>query len=471
MILKKTHAKILDTVRRKKAQIIAKRDEEGGFKNLILHTAFALTLTSALSYFLGLIRDKSFAYTFGASSDLDIYNAAFVIPDLFLALLVTSALSAAFVPIFSNFDEHQKSKAIQYTNQILSYGLLVLAVLSVIFALVLPSIVDFLVPGFSPEQQEQYIEITRLMLISPILFTMSNTFGNALISIKEFLWYGLSPVFYNLGIILGVFILVPYFGLIGLAIGTIIGALFHLSIRIPSLIRYGYRPQFQLTVTPEIKETVLLMLPKMAQIGMWQVLLWWFVRLATQLEPGSVTIYSFARNFQSVPVSLIGIAIALAAFAKLSHIASNQQYSDFKKTVQQKTKMILKYTIPAAVALAIVSFPLINILLGGGKFDEAAVVATATLLLVYCLSIPLESLMHLLARSHYALKNTIRPSGIHVFTITITMMSSAYLVDSIGLYAIPAGFALGLFIQIILLTLSLNQLLKGFGLASRPKSS
>jgi putative peptidoglycan lipid II flippase len=447
-------------LKRIKARLAARRDEAGGFKNLLLHTAFGLSVTSALSYFVGLLRDKSFAYTFGASADLDVYNAAFVIPDLFLALLVTSALSAAFVPIFSNFDEHQKSKAIQYTNQVLSFGLILLCISSIAFGLALPNLVDFLVPGFSPEQQEHYINVTRLMLITPFLFTISNTFGNALISIKEFLWYGLSPVMYNLGIVFGVFYFVPSMGITGLAVGTILGALLHLLMRLPSIIKYGYRPRFSLAMTLEIKETAWLMLPKIAQIGMWQLLLWWFIRLASQLQEGSVTIYSFARNFQSVPVSLIGIAIALAAFAQLSHVASNKEYSIFKKIIRQKTKQILLYTIPAAFVLGLLSFPIINTLLGGGKFGQSAVAFTATMLVFYCFSIPLESLMHLLSRSHYALKNTLRPSAIHVFTILVTMLSSYLLLDSIGLFAIPVGFALGLSLQIILLKLSLVHLLR-----------
>lgn len=453
-----------------KAKFLAQKEEAGGLKNLFLHTALALTFTSGLSYFFGLVRDKSFAYTFGASSELDVYNAAFVIPDLFLAVLVTSALSAAFVPIFSNFDEHQRSKAIEYTNQILSYGLLILGASSIVFAIYLPYIVDFLVPGFNEEQQALYVVITRAMLISPLLFTISNTFGNALISIKEFLWYGLAPVMYNIGIIFGIFVLVPHFGLMGLVEGTILGAFLHLGIRIPSMFKYGFKPKFNLRISPEMKETALLMLPKVAQIGMWQMLLWWFVRLATNLEEGSVTIYSFARNFQSVPVSLIGIAIALAAFARLSHIASNKDYKGFKKTVRKKAKIILLYTSLAALALALFSFPIINILLGGGKFTETAVLATSSLLVVYCLSIPMESLMHLLARSHYALKNTIRPSSIHVFTIATTMIISSLLIEKIGLYAIPAAFAAGLLIQITLLVLSLNQLLRKLHLASKPIS-
>ncbi len=437
-----------------------KKEEAGGFRNLLLHTAFALTLTSGLSYFLGLLRDRSFATTFGASSELDIYNAAFVIPDLFLALLVTGSLSAAFVPIFSNLDEHNKKKAIQYTNQIISFGLIILAAVCVIFAITLPYFADFLVPGFDELKQVEYIQVTRLMLLSPLIFAVSNAFGNALISVKQFLWYGLAPVMYNIGIIIGVFLFAPHFGVFGLVMGTILGALMHLGIRTPSMIKYGWRPNFSLKVSTEIKETINLMIPRIAQLGMWQILLWWFVRLASQLEEGSVTIYAFARNFQSVPVSLIGIAIALAAFANLSHAAAQKHYKQFAQTVRKKSLTILTTTTLAAIALALISYPLIDILLGGGKFDDAAVAATAALLLVYCLSIPLESIVHLLARSHYALKNTWRPSTIHVSTIALTMVASTYFLPEIGLFAIPVAFAIGLTFQVLLLTLSIIQLLR-----------
>ncbi|EKD93033.1 MAG: integral membrane protein MviN, partial [uncultured bacterium] len=292
--------------------------DAGGFKNLFFHTALAITFTSGLSYMLGLIRDKSFAYTFGASSTLDVYNAAFVVPDLFLATLVNGALSAAFIPIFANLEKHHKQKALEYINQVLSFGMSILIAASVLFAIFLPYLVEFIVPGFSAAQQDQYITVTRLMLISPLLFTISNTFGNVLISTKDFLWYGLSPVFYNLGIIIGVFLFVPSFGIMGLVMGTVLGAFLHLMVRLPVVIRYGYRPKLTFKLEGELKKTATLMLPKMLQLGMWQIMLWWFIRLASHLEEGSVTIYSFARNFQSLPVSLIGVAIALAAFAKLS---------------------------------------------------------------------------------------------------------------------------------------------------------
>ncbi|MDP4007906.1 MAG: lipid II flippase MurJ [Candidatus Peregrinibacteria bacterium] len=451
-------------------KIFRKREEVGGFKNLLLHTAFALTLTSGLSYFLGLVRDRAFAHTFGASAALDVYNAAFVVPDFFLALLVTSGLSAAFVPIFSGLDESKKKEAVVYTNQVLSYGLLLLVFILIIFAISLPYITEYLVPGFDEVKTAEYIKVTRLMLLSPILFTISNTFGNVLISIKEFFWFGLAPVMYNLGIVMGVYFIVPQFGMMGLVIGTIIGAFLHLAIRLPLVLKYGFRFRFNLKFDGRMKETAVLMIPKMFQMGMWQVLLWWFVNLASRLPEGSVTIYSFARNFQSVPVSLIGIAIALSAFARLSHIAAKKDYKEFKSVVWKKGLYILGVTAVAAVALGVVSNFVIGMFLGGGKFDEAAVSATAALLIIYCISIPLESLMHLLARAHYALKNTLRPSSIHVFTILLTMFASYFLLPKIGLFAIPTGFAIGLVVQITLLGFSLYQLLEATTFLSRLKS-
>lgn len=391
---------------------------------------------------------------------LDIYNAAFVVPDFLFAVLVSGALAAAFVPIFTALDEKNRVKALEYTNQVLSFTLVFLGISSLIFAIVLPNVVQYLVPGFTSDQQLQYILVTRVLLISPFFFTLSNTFGNALLSTRDFLWYGLAPVFYNIGIVFGVLFLTSSFGVMGLVAGTVLGSAFHMLIRGQAIWRYGFRPRLSLKLSPEIKQTALLMLPKMLQIGMWQLMLWWFIRLASQAGEGGVTIYNFAYNFQSVPVSLIGIAIALASFSQLSHLAAHKDFKSFKVLVKKESLRIVGITSLAAVGLAIISEPLVAILLGGGKFTPAAVLATALLIKVYAISVPLESLMHLLTRAHYALLNTIRPSTIHILAITTTMGVSYLLLPRVGLYALPIGFSSGFALQGILLSVSLWQILR-----------
>lgn len=432
------------------------KEEQGGLYNLLVKSALALTFTSALSYGLGLVRDRTFATVFGASAELDVYNATFVAPDLFLALFVTGALAAAFVPLFTRLDEQDPEAALRYINQMLSFMLTALLIASILFAIFVPSLTDFLIPGFDALQTEEYIRLTRLMLISPVLFTLSNTFGNVLISKREFLWYGLAPVMYNLGIILGAFLLVPSMGIMGLVIGTVIGAAMHLLIRAPMVFKAGFRPQLIYRIDEPMKESFKLMAPKILQIGMWQVLLWWFIRSASQLEEGSVTIYSFARNFQSVPVSLIGIALALSAFASLSHLAANHHFDDFKATFLSKAKKILLLTVLGAIALAISSEWLIGFLFGGGKFTPEAIQLTAAVLTVYCFSIPLESLMHLLARAHYALKHTLSPSMIHIASIGVIILLNGLLLENYGIYSIPISFSIGLLLQVTALIISLN---------------
>lgn len=256
------HHHIAAAARKVHTNITNRRDAAGSWKNLLLHTSLTLTLTSTLSYALGLVRDKTFAFTLGAGEELDIYNASFVVPDFLFAVLVSGALAAAFVPIFTTLDEKNRSRAIAYTNQILSFTLILLSIFAVIFAIFLPKLVSYLVPGFSPEQQAQYVITTRLLLIAPFFFTLSNTFGNALLTTKGFLWYGLAPVVYNVGIIIGVLVLVPLFGINGLVIGTVMGAFFHMLVRGQAFWRYGFRPKINLTFSPEIRETILLMLPK-----------------------------------------------------------------------------------------------------------------------------------------------------------------------------------------------------------------
>jgi putative peptidoglycan lipid II flippase len=443
-----------------KGKLVRHYNEAGSWSNLLLHSSLTLTLTSALSYLLGLVRDKSFAYQFGASSLLDIYNAAFVVPDFLFAVIVSGALSAAFVPIFTSLDEKNRLQAFTYINQVLSWLLLILSIFIIGFAVFLPSLVPYLVPGFDELQRLQYIATTRVLLIAPLLFTLSNTFGNVLLSTRDFLWYGLAPVLYNVGIVLGSLVLVPLWGWSGLMIGTVFGALLHTLIRARPVWRYGFRPIFNLGLSAPIKETAWLMLPKIAQIGMWQVMLWWFIRLASQAGEGSVTVYNFAYNFQSVPVSLIGIAIALSAFSRLSHLAAHHNLKEFSVIVKRESLKIVSITTAAAVVLAIISRPLVNFFLGGGKFSDSSVTLTALLLSVYAISVPLESLMHLLSRAHYALKNTFRPSLIHILAIVSAIGLSGVLLPQVGLYALPIAFSSGFAIQCLFLALSLWNLLK-----------
>lgn len=430
-------------------------------KKAFLHTAFALTFTSGLSYIFGYLRDKSFTYKFGASALLDTYYAAFSVPDLILAIFVTSSIGVAFIPIFTRLNAQDSKKASLYTRDVLFWLSLAISLTSILIAIFIPFFVNALVPGFDFEQQQIYISFVRIMLLSSLIFSFSNVFGGVLISTKDFFFYGIAPVFYNLGIIFGAFFLVDLIGPTGLAWGTVLGALLHMLIRfVVFIFRVEKNNYFslQFRLSKEIRETVFLMLPKILQMVAWQLLLIWFTRLATGLSEGSVTMYNLARNFQSMPVSLLGIAISLSTFTLLNDLMTQKKYQDFSDVVKKKSLSILFLTSGSAAVLAGLSFWIVKILLGGGEFGVEEVKMTALVLSVYAISVPLESWMHLLARTHYALGNTIIPSLINIFTIIITILISWIFVGQFGLFVIPISFAIGLFVQDLLLFFSYKKL-------------
>jgi putative peptidoglycan lipid II flippase len=429
--------------------------ESGNWKTLLFHSSWSLTLGSGLSYFFGLLRDRIFAHTFGLSRTLDIYNASFVIPDMMLGVLVGTALSAAFVPIFTKQYDEKKSLGYAYAHQMITWGLTFMVFVAIVIAFTLPYFAHLLVPGFNAEELEKYILLTRVLLFSPILFTLSNSYGRILISVKEFLWWGLSPALYNIGIIIGTIFLVPKFGIVGLVMGTVFGILLHLLNRFWPLKKkkYNFRNRIDFTFSPEMKETVRLMLPKMLQYAMWFILLMAFTNIASKLPEGSVAAYNYARNFMSLPVSLLGIAIAMAMYPELSHDAGKGNYQKFRRDFKRNRLRSAVYTTLAAIALAVLSKTVVGLLLGGGEFGQSDVDLLSGVLMVYCIAIPFESLMHAYHRAFYSLRNTIIPAFLHAMIIILTIFTAVILSKDIGVYAIPVSFAGGLVVQVIILAI------------------
>lgn len=426
-------------------------------KNLIFHSAATLTVTSFLSYGFGLVRDKTFAHIYGASRILDAYNAAFILPDLLLNLLVAGALTSAFLPVYTSLrsqkDEKYAEKVFCSLTTIAATIVIIIGALCLLF---MPYLVTKITPGFNAEELQMVASLSSILLLSPLIFAISNSTGSVLVSHRQFLFYGLSPVFYNVGIILGTVFLHSQMGIYGTVIGTIFGALMHMSIRFVGLKLSGVKlyPYFYFKFA-EILQIGRLMLPKMAGFGAWQLLLWQFTAIASTLKEGSITIYSFARNFQSVPVSLFGIAIATATFPVLSKHFAENNHEAFHLSLKKGLQKTLLLTVPSAIGMVILSSFIISFFLGGGRFGEEAIALTALTLSVYCISVPSESMMHLLARAFYARLDTFTPTIIQLTSIAITIGCAWHFVGEYGVLGIPIGFGIGSWVQVVLL---------GFGL-------
>jgi putative peptidoglycan lipid II flippase len=418
-------------------------------------------------YLMGLVRDRIFARTFGAGPELDAYNAAFVLPELALDVLVAGGLVAPFVPIFTGLRAEAAEQARAFGRTILTYAVGVMAVAAVALFIFAPQSVDLIAPGFTPAQRELYIGLFRVMCVTPVIFAASIVLGEVLIAQQRFLTYGLAPLLYNGGIVAGTVLLAGRMGIYGAAVGAVAGAVAHLAIRIAGLRGTGFRMRPRLALrTKGVGEFGRLMVPKMVSHPIEPLTFLYFTSVASTFVAGSVSSVSFARNFQSVPVSLIGASFAIAAFPALSAAAASGDRATFVRIFRTNLLTITVLTVAAAVALALVGTLAIRILLGGGAFDEADVARTAGILALFAISVPLESLTHLLARALYATRNTFLPALASITGFVATVIAAGSLAPRVGLAAVPLAFATGMGVKVVLLAIGLAPRMAQIGASS-----
>ena len=412
-----------------------------------------LVITTILSYGLGLLRDRMLAHAFGASRALDAYNAAFTIPDLLLNIFVAGALSAAFIPIFSDIEQNgTEDGRTQFINSVLNGSLLALLIAGGLAFIFAPQLAHLTVPGFDEASRSSYVSLVRILLLSPLIFAVSNTLGSILVARERFFWFGISAALYNAGIIFGVIFFAPSFGIRGVAYGALLGALLHLFSRIIGLWRFHFNYHIKLTLDDYCRRFLKLMVPKMIGHPVEQLTFLGFTIIASGLGAGAIVVLNLSRNFQSMPVAVIGINFALAMFPTLSRAISARDFIRFRREVWLTGLMTFAVTALAALVLYLIRYPLIEILIGGGEFGPEAVNATAKALGVFALAIPTESVSHLLARAFYALKDSITPTLISIAALLASIGFGYLFSRSMGV----SGLALGFFVGSALKTISLK---------------
>ena len=410
------------------------------------------------SYVMGLVRDRIFARTFGAGSELDAYNAAFVLPELLLDVLVEAGLAAPFIPIFMRLraSDADPDEADRFARTILTGSVAVMGIAALVMFVLADATTGLIAPGFDSAHRELYASLFRVMLATPILFAASLTLGQVLLAEQRFFWYGIAPLLYNAGIIAGTLLFSGSLGIYGPAIGALIGASIHLGSRFIGLRHSRFRIGIGWGArTGSVREFVRLMLPKMASHPVEPMTFLFFTSVASGLAAGSVTAVSFARNFQSVPVSLIGVAFSLAVFPRLSTAFAMGDRPAFLGVLRTNMASIALITTAAAVGLVIVGELAIRVLLGGGAFDDADVRLTATVLAAFALSVPFESLTHLLSRAIYATRHTMLQVSASLAGLGVTIVATLAMVEGWGIVAIPLGFAIGQAVKVALLGLAL----------------
>lgn len=373
--------------------------------------AYFLASFSILSTLIALFRDRIFAHLFGVSTALDVYYAAFKIPDIIFVSIASIVSVSVLVPfIVEKRDDPLKEKRL-IQSILMVFGLM-MVIVSAIAWVSMPYLISVFFPNLP---QLELVSISRIMLLQPILLGFSNFFGSIAQSHNRFVSYASAPIFYNLGIVLGAIIFAPSFGIYGLAYGVVLGALFHFLLQVPFIFSRKFLfPFHSQLLFREVKEVFLLSLPRTFGLAVSSIAVFFLTVMASKLHPGSISAFNFSWNIQSVPLAVIGVSYSLAAFPTLSRCITNGDKENFVKSISTALKHIVFWSMPIAFLFIILRAQIIRTILGTGMFDWEATRLTAAALAVFSVSVLAQGVIVLLVRGYYAAGKTFIPLIINI---------------------------------------------------------
>lgn len=405
-----------------------------------LHEAAILIgLFTLLSQIIALFRDRLLAHLFGAGETLDIYYAAFRIPDLTFAVVGSFMSALVIIPLLTKYAQESDERAQRFLNGIFTFFFTLLLIVSTGLFFAVPWLSPLLFANISGDAQHELILMTRILLLSPIFFSLSNLLGSVTQMLHKFFALAVAPVLYNLGIIIGAVFFYPAFGLIGLAGGVVLGAFSHFFVHFFVSSRSGFSPTASLRLPfLDIIEVIRVSLPRTIGLSINQVALFVLVVLAARMAEGSVTVFNFSLNLQSVPLAIIGVSYATAAFPALSRHFARDEMEKFIGQIIRAARSIIFWSLPALVLLIVLRAQIVRTILGSGSFDWTATRLTAACLALFAASIVMQSLGLLFVRGFYA-------TGDNKIPLVANTLGAILII--LGGYGLLSWFGTNLFFQ------------------------
>lgn len=439
----------------------------------VTRITFLLTGFFALDKLVAFFRQVVIARQFGLSPELDAFNAANNLPDMLFALISGGALALAFIPILTEeLTKGGRPAAWDLFSKIANLAFLVTAALAVVVAIIAHPLVRWelgIAPGFNPQQQEMVTNLMRLNLIATLIFSISGLVMAGLQANQHFLLPAMAPLFYNLGQIFGAVILAPEqgytlgpitlpaynMGVYGLVYGVIIGALLHLGIQIPGLLKFQFRwnPGLGLKTEP-VRKVLRLMGPRLATMFFIQMIFLVRDNLASRLEAGAVTALTYGWMIFQVPETLIGTAIGTALLPTLSEQAALEQREAFQQSVERAVRVLIALTLPIAVILAFGLKPLLALAFG---FDAAGTDLLTWVTRAYLAGLLGQSLVEVSVRSFYARQNALTPLLAAGLTLALYIVLGTQFYRLLGAPGISLSDTIAFTAEAALLLILLNR--------------
>ncbi len=434
-------------------------------KNSVFFVMLLLFLTKVLGFF----KLRTIAQLFGVSHELDIFWAAFTIPDMLFMILVAGSINAAVIPIFSDIFRKDGKEALNiffnYLTLIIAFVCTLIAVILFIFT---PQLTNLLIEAESlqrvlnftyrmePDDFNLFVNLTRLMMISPVLLGISSLVTAYLQTRKQFFVTSLAPLFYNLSMIIGSLILVSIFGMgvEGIAISAVIGSLIHFLIQLPKFRTY-FDTKFKMSIKTLIealkhkKTTLALKLAIPRTLGIFGEEINTLINtvISFSLAAGALSAYKFALSLHFFPINIIGGSIAQVALPNLTEQSESKK--EFSKTFNQSIQTALFLVLPVVGIIAVLRLPLVRLAYGTGAFDWRATILTSWALVLLSFSIIGQTVVQILLRAFYALKETWLPLIAIVIGILVNIVLAYLLTNFFSHYYDWRPILEQMFLQIV----------------------
>jgi putative peptidoglycan lipid II flippase len=419
-----------------------------------------------VSRVLGYVRIVVIADSF-PTTDLDAFFAAFRIPDLVFQLVAAGALSSALIPIVSGLfttDEH--ARAWRVVSTVMNLMVIALAILAAGLFVLAPVVVPVITPGFDPAKLDQTIELTRIMLLSPIFLALGTVATSVLNSAGRFVASALAPIIYNLAIIGGALVLGPSLGIEGLALSVVAGSLGYLLVQIRPLALLGFRYEPRIDARePAARKALVLIAPRAIGLGVTQITFIVVTSLASLLGNGAVADFNFAFTLLQIPLGIIGVPLGIVVLPSLSREAAVGHEDAFAELLTRALRLLIYVMVPIAVLTAVVAGPVVEILFGGGNLADADLDLIAVTVVGFLVGLTAHAMIAVLARAFYARQDTVTPVAAAVAAVAINSTLAVILVGPFGLPGIAVAIAVAAWIEAIALLAILYRRLAHFELS------
>src|SRR5438105_7995395 len=426
----------------------------------VARASIIMIATLVASRVLGWLRLSVIGATFGESPQLDAFWAAFRIPNAVFDLLVAGALASAFIPVFTGYlAREREAEGWRVASSVLNAVVLLLVAFSAVMWLAAPALVPTVVaPGFAkdPRQLQLTIDLTRLMLLSPIFMGLSSLTTGILNSYRQFLSGATAPVVYNLVIILFTLFGSPFLGIHAAALGVVVGALVMWLVQLPELTFRRTRYSVSLDLAhPGVRDVLRLAGPRTLALGAVQIVFFVDTFLASGMPTGSLVALNYAFQLLMLPLGVFSIAISAAIFPPRSHFASLGQVNRMRDAVQQGIRWILFLTLPTAILMIVLRRPIVNLLFQYGNFGPAERELTQAAFLFYSLGLAGHALIQILARAYFAARDTTTPLALTLISIGLNVVLDVLLAEPLGINGLALANSVATLVEAALLLMLL----------------